>query len=263
MAVGALGIIVELELQAISTPWVRADELSMPVDDFLVRMPELFQRYEHLWGHWSFGNDIVLLKGLETRPEPEKGFRPYVAEDRPFWGSPFGSSLDRAKAALRRIANLHPALAEAAKKARGPKPQRVRVTMQYGVAASRAPIAIERLRASDFAGRNPGRVLEMKFLKGSEQSYLGPNAAHDAVLFNTFWEVDEADKLTVFDPFEDVMLRLGARAHWGKLHKQQDIGYLRAAYPGWDSFEAVRAKFDPNQMFDALNRPLITAARSP
>lgn len=263
VAVGALGIIVELELQAISTPWVRADELSMPVDDFLVRMPELFQRYEHLWGHWSFGNDIVLLKGLETRPEPEKGFRPYVAEDRPFWGSPFGSSLDRAKAALRRIANLHPALAEAAKKARGPKPQRVRVTMQYGVAASRAPIAIERLRASDFAGRNPGRVLEMKFLKGSEQSYLGPNAAHDAVLFNTFWEVDEADKLTVFDPFEDVMLRLGARAHWGKLHKQQDIGYLRAAYPGWDSFEAVRAKFDPNQMFDALNRPLITAARSP
>jgi FAD/FMN-containing dehydrogenase/predicted dehydrogenase len=259
VGVGALGIIVELELQAISTPWVRADELSMPVDDFLVRMPELFQRYEHLWGHWSFGNDIVLLKCLETKTEPEKGFRSYVAEDRPFWGDPLESNLDRAKATLRRIVKLHPALAKAAKRARGPKPEQVRVTMQYGVAASQAPIAIERLRASDFARLNPGRVLEMKFLKGSEQSYLGPNAGHDAVLFNTFWRVDEADKLTAFDPFEDVMLRLGGRAHWGKLHKQQDIGYLRAAYPGWDTFEAVRAKFDPNQMFNTLNRPFVRA----
>jgi L-gulono-1,4-lactone dehydrogenase len=126
--------------------------------------------------------------------------------------------------------------------------------MQYGVAASRAPMAIEQLRGSDFVRLNPGRVMEIKFLKGSEQSYLGPNAGYDAVLFNAWWMVDQAVKLSVFDPFEDVMQRLGARAHWGKLHKRQDIGYLRAVYPGWDSFEAVRARFDPNQMFDTLNR---------
>jgi L-gulono-1,4-lactone dehydrogenase len=255
VAVGALGVIVELELQAISMPWVRFDELSMTVDDFLVQMPALLRRYEHLWGHWTFGKDIIALRCLETGTEPEKGFRSYVAGDGPFWGDESWKSagVGRAKAAARRIANLHPALARAASRARGPKPQQVSMTMQYAVAASQAPVAIEQLRASDFRRLNPGRVLELKFLKGSEQSYLGPNAGHDAVLFNTWWTVDEAIKLKVFDPFEDLMQRLGARAHWGKLHKRQDIGYLRAVYPGWESFEAVRAKFDPDQMFDTLN----------
>ena len=64
--------------------------------------------------------------------------------------------------------------------------------MQYSVAASQAPLAIERLRTSDFAKLNPGRIVEMKFLKASEQSYLGPNSGQDAVLFNTYWFVDEA-----------------------------------------------------------------------
>jgi predicted dehydrogenase/FAD/FMN-containing dehydrogenase len=256
VAVGSLGVIVELQLQAISTPWVRFDELSMSLDEFLARTPELLQRYEHLWGHWTFGEDIVLLKGLETRAEPEKGFRSYVAGDAPFWGDESWKSagVSRAKSALRRIVNVHPALARTIRRPIGSKPQQVYMTMQYGVAASRAPIAIEQLRGSDFVRSNPGRVMEIKFLRGSEQSYLGPNAGYDAVLFNAWWMVDQAIKLSVFDPFENVMQRLGARAHWGKLHKRQDIGYLRAVYPGWDSFEAVRGRFDPNQMFDTLNR---------
>ena len=126
--------------------------------------------------------------------------------------------------------------------------------MQYSLAASQASLAIERLRASDFAKLNSGRVLEMKFLKASEESYLGPNSGRDAVLFNTFWFVDHAVKLSVFDPFEDVMMRLGGRPHWGKLHKRQNVEYLRSVYPEWDKFETVKAKFDPNQMFDPPNR---------
>jgi hypothetical protein len=81
--------------------------------------------------------------------------------------------------------------------------------MQYSVGALEAPLAVERLRSSDFAKLNPGRIVEMKFLKASGQSYLGPNSGQDAVLFNTYWFVDEAVKLTVFDLFEDVMMRLG------------------------------------------------------
>ncbi len=252
VAVGWLGIIVELELQAIAMPWVRFEELSMTVDDFLVRLPRLAERYEHIWGHWTFGADTVVLKCLETSVEGQKGFRPYVAGDGPYWGdqSTKSTGLRRAKAAVRRIASYYPPLERAAKSLRGERPREVGVTMQYSLAASQAPLAIERLRASDFAKLNPGRVLEMKFLKASEQSYLGPNSGRDAVLFNTFWFVDHAIKLSVFDLFEDLMMRLGARPHWGKLHKRQDVEYLRSVYPGWDEFETMRAKFDPDQMFD-------------
>ena len=252
VAVGWLGIIVELELQAIAMPWVRFEELSMTVDDFLVRLPKLAERYEHIWGHWTFGADTVVLKCLETSIERQKDFGTYVAGDGPFWGdqSTKSAGLRRAKAAVRRIASYYPPLERAAKSLRGERQREVGVTMQYSLAASQAPLAIERLRASDFAKLNPGRVLEMKFLKASEQCYLGPNSGRDAVLFNTFWFVDHAIKLSVFDLFEDLMMRLGARPHWGKLHKRQDVEYLRSVYPGWDKFETVRAKFDPDQMFD-------------
>jgi L-gulono-1,4-lactone dehydrogenase len=253
VAVGSLGVIVELELQAISMPWVRFEELSTTVDDFLLKMPTLAQRYEHLWGHWRLGTDIIDLKCLETRAAAEKGFRPYVDGEHPFWGEENWKSanIGRAKSVLRRMARFHPALAGAAKraKAKALARQRVGVSMQYGVAASQAHSAMELLRSSEFSRSNPGRVLELKFLKGSNQSYLGPNANRDAILFNTWWFVDEAVKLKVFDSFEDVMRRLGGRPHWGKLHKRPDVKYMRTAYPGWDSFEAIRARFDPNQTF--------------
>ena len=256
VAVGWLGIIVEVDLQAIAMPRVRFEELSMTVDDFLARMPDFTQRYEHMWGHWSLGADTVVLKCLETSPDPQKGFRPYVDGSRPYWGDQNVKStgVGHAKAALRRIANLHPALVRAAKSVKGERPQEVGVTMQYAVGASQAPLAIEQLRTSDFAKLNPGRVMEMKFLKASDQSYLGPNSGQDAVLFNTYWFVDEAIKLTVFDLFEDVMMRLGGRPHWGKLHRRQDIEYLRSVYPEWDKFETVRARFDPDQIFDPPSR---------
>jgi L-gulonolactone oxidase len=252
VAVGWLGIIVEVELQAVAMPWVRYEELSMTVDDFLVRMPQLADRYEHIWGHWSFGPDVVVLKCLETSAKPQEGFRPYVAGNGPYWANQSlkSSGIQQTKAALRRIASYYPAFERAAKSIRGERPRDVGVTMQYSLAASQAPLAIERLRASDFAKRNPAQVMEMKFLKASEQSYLGPNSGHDAVLFNAYWFVGEAIKLSVFDLFEDVMMSLGGRPHWGKLHKRRDVKYLRSVYPEWDKFETVRAKFDPNQTFD-------------
>jgi hypothetical protein len=252
VAVGWLGIIVEVELQAVAMPWVRYEELSMTVDDFLVRMPQLADRYEHIWGHWSFGPDVVVLKCLETSAKPQKGFRPYVAGNGPYWANQSlkSSGVQQTKAAFRRIASYYPAFERAAKSIRGERPRDVGVTMQYSLAASQAPLAIERLRTSDFAKRNPAQVMEMKFLKASEQSYLGPNSGHDAVLFNAYWFVGEAIKLSVFDLFEDVMMSLGGRPHWGKLHKRRDVKYLRSVYPEWDKFETVRAKFDPNQTFD-------------
>jgi FAD/FMN-containing dehydrogenase len=254
VAIGWLGVIVELELQAILMPWVRVEVLSMTVDNFLLQMPALMQRYEHLWGHWRFGGGLITLRCLETRAESKKGFRPYVAGEGPFWGiaNVKSATIGRARPPIRRVASLHPALWAAAKAAKGamrPKAQQVAVSMQYGVAAWQASAAIEQLRSSEFAKSNPSRVLELKFLKGSDLSYLGPNAGYDSVLFNTWWLVDEAVKRTVFDSFEDLMMGLGARPHWGKLHNPPDIEYLRDVYPGWDSFEAVRSRFDPNHTF--------------
>ena len=40
----------------------------------------------------------------------------------------------------------------------------------------------------------------------------------------------------------------GGRPHWGKLHTR-DADYLRAVYPRFDDFRAVRDRVDPDRLF--------------
>ena len=47
-----------------------------------------------------------------------------------------------------------------------------------------------------------------------------------------------------FRAVEAIMDELGGRPHWGKRHFQT-AATLRARYPDWDRFQAVRARLDP------------------
>lgn len=51
-----------------------------------------------------------------------------------------------------------------------------------------------------------------------------------------------------FRQFERICVGLGGRPHWGKMHYASPET-LRAAYPRWDDWEAVRAKADPVAAF--------------
>jgi L-gulono-1,4-lactone dehydrogenase len=51
-----------------------------------------------------------------------------------------------------------------------------------------------------------------------------------------------------FEAVEAIMDELGGRPHWGKRHFQT-AATLRARYPEWDRFQAVRARLDPSGLF--------------
>jgi L-gulonolactone oxidase len=51
-----------------------------------------------------------------------------------------------------------------------------------------------------------------------------------------------------FEAVEAIMDELGGRPHWGKRHFQT-AATLRARYPDWDRFQAVRARLDPRGLF--------------
>ncbi len=51
-----------------------------------------------------------------------------------------------------------------------------------------------------------------------------------------------------FEAVEQIMDGLEGRPHWGKRHFQT-AATLRARYPGWDGFQAVRARLDPEGRF--------------
>ncbi len=51
-----------------------------------------------------------------------------------------------------------------------------------------------------------------------------------------------------FSAFEAIAREHGGRPHWGKLHSC-DASFLRAAYPRYDDFLAVRDRVDPGRLF--------------
>jgi FAD/FMN-containing dehydrogenase len=53
---------------------------------------------------------------------------------------------------------------------------------------------------------------------------------------------------TAFRAVEEIMDGYGGRPHWGKRH-YQTAATLADRYPGWERFQAVRARLDPGRVF--------------
>ncbi|MEU7877676.1 D-arabinono-1,4-lactone oxidase [Microbispora bryophytorum] len=67
----------------------------------------------------------------------------------------------------------------------------------------------------------------------------------------------QAPNPAYFEGVEEIMVRLGGRPHWGKLHTR-DADYLRGVYPRFGDFLALRREMDPDGLFsnDYLDRVL-------
>jgi FAD/FMN-containing dehydrogenase len=83
-------------------------------------------------------------------------------------------------------------------------------------------------------------------------------AAADDIWLSTAYERDSAyvaihqfvgmPYRKYFDLFESIAGAVGGRPHWGKMHSL-DAETLRARYPRFDDFVALRAKVDPDRRF--------------
>lgn len=230
VSVGTLGVVVEVELQAVDMPWVRYARFEGNLPQFLAQHTSILAHYDHVWVCWRPAEDRVWIHCLEASPAQKQGFVPYVANDNAMWEKPRQENLP-----------AHP-------NAIGGQ-DGVFMSMQYGVPLHALPDATDLIKRSVPVAYQEGREIEMKFLKGTAASCLGPNAGIDSVLFNLWWHVERERRCSVFADFEAAMRSVHARPHWGKLHALPDADYMRRAYPEWDRFEAVRRRLDPKGVF--------------
>ena len=250
VSVGMLGVITKVVFQAIDMPWVRYTKLEIDLDEFMATRTAVLSRYSHVWVHWSLGTNKIKVDCLEERQDRHEGFNPYVSHRNAVWEPRRQSML---RSIIRPAVHLAQDIIRSnvpATKARSKSD--VRISMQYSVDTKDWERVVDRIAASQFASRNFGKIMEMKFVKGNNLSYLGPNAGQDAVCFNIYWMIKRSEQDEILRPFEDLMRSFSARPHWGKDHKIPDEAYMRSAFPQWEAFDCVRRSLDKNDLFTTI-----------
>ena len=278
LSVGVLGVITEVELACVPAFDLVAHERSESLDALLETFVDRSRTADHLEFYWFPHTDRALVKtNVRVAPGaaapagmPAAGPRGRLA--RLVSEEILDNGGLRAISELgHRIPSLVPALNRLAAAAtsnrlyRAPahevfvSPRRVRFTeMEYAVPLAAGPEALARIRA----------LIERRRWRISFPIEVRTAAADDVPLSTAYGRESMYIACHRFhrDPFEDcfrriveILLELGGRPHWGKLHTLETAG-LSERYPRFEDFRALRARLDPEAVFgsaytDALFAP--------
>lgn len=256
---GCLGVVTALRLRLRPAYRLRDQTCIEPLEEALEKLPDRLQRYRHVECWWFPHADVI---GVRTMAETTDR-----VDDRPFgrWlkEAVVGNRLFGAAAGLSRLpglAGLRPGLSRVVARLAGEKPyvdwsDRVLATgrtvlaneMEYAVPAEQGPAAIRAVRDYVRSRRTP-------VLFPIEFRYV----AADDIPLSPFYQRTSAvlsihqDARVPSDPYfrdvERLLLEMGGRPHWGKLHTLT-ARELEPMYPEWAAFQGLRAHLDPTGKF--------------
>lgn len=269
VGLGALGVVTSVTLQAEPAFALRAVEgpgtLTAALEDF----PALMTSTDHVEFYWFPHTDATLLK-CNTRVPLEAGLQP-LPRWRAVWDDEIlaNAAFAGVVAAGRRVPALVPPLARVSARALGARSwtdhshrvfvsrRRVRfLETEWALPCEVAADVLGELRrlheCSDWRSAFPVEVrvaapddIPLSTAHGRATAYI---AAHVPA---------GTDPGPWFAAVEEVAGGAGGRPHWGKLHGL-DAAALRARYPRFDDFVAVRDRLDPTGVLanDHLDRVL-------
>jgi FAD/FMN-containing dehydrogenase len=119
--------------------------------------------------------------------------------------------------------------------------------MEYSLPAENFVAALRAIEAC--IRRNRFHVhfpIECRFVRGDD-IYLSPASGRDSAYIAVHMYKGMPYR-SYFDAIEAILRSYGGRPHWGKLHSLA-ARELRALYPRWDDFQAVRRRLDPDRVF--------------
>ncbi len=276
VGLGALGVVTSVTLQLVPAFALRAVEGPGTLTAAIEGFDELMTGTDHVEFYWFPHTDVTLLK-CNTRVPLEEGLAPL-----PLWRAVWDDEIlangafAGVVAAGRRVPALIPPLARMSAKALGARTwtdhshrvfvsrRRVRfLEMEYAIPRADAAAVLAELRrvheANDWRAAFPVEVrvaaaddIPLSTAFGRDSAYI---AAHVPA---------GTDPGPWFSALESIAGEVGGRPHWGKLHGL-DVEVLRARYPRFDEFVAVRDRLDPGGLLSNayLDRVLGPAVRRP
>ncbi|MGZ8697863.1 MAG: D-arabinono-1,4-lactone oxidase [Gaiellaceae bacterium] len=272
VGVGALGIVTKVTIQCVPAFDLHAVETIELLDDVLDDFGAFSTSAEHVEFYWMPGGRRCQVKRNHrttepARPQPRLAYvrDKYVAENAAF------GLVCRVG---RRFPALAPRLAKLVASAAGERdlidrsdhifcsPRHVRfVEMEYGIPVEAIPDAVRRVR--DLTANlsfPPLFPIEVRVSAADDIPLsTGTGRANGWIAVHQY---RGAPYEAYFQGVEAIMDDYDGRPHWGKLH-YQTAATLRARYPQWDRFDAVRAELDPGGTFrnEYLDRVLGRPAR--
>jgi len=258
IGLGALGVITRVTLQCEPAYYLEAAEESMPLEEVLRRLDELAAASDHFEFFWFPHTSVALTKRNTRLAGPPAVTRSprRAAVDALVENGAHGLFCRAGRWLPGQVPRLNRFLAGHAPPAHYAgasyevftSVRRVRfVETEYAIPREAIREALTRVRRMTATyGHDVTFPLEVRF------------AAADDIPLSTAFGQDTAyiaahvyrgrPYQAYFDAFEAVMNDYGGRPHWGKMHSQTAAG-LRARYPLFDQFLAVRDQADPAGIF--------------
>ena len=271
VGLGALGVVVEVELECVPAFRLHAKEFGANLLEVLERVEHDVESHDHVDMHWFPLTDRVLVKHNNRigpqdadagRPLP--GWRAWLDDD--FLSNRVYGLTNRAAARWPRIVPPLNAVSARLLGAREYTDTSWRVFVaqrevrfresEYAVPRSAIGDVVRAVR--DWLSRHRAPLtfpLELRFT-GADDIWL--STAHEREnAYIAIHQYHRMDDHGAFAAFESIVAEHQGRPHWGKLHTL-DAERLRALYPRFDDFLAVRDRLDPGRLFanDHLRRVL-------
>src|SRR3954451_19183036 len=258
VSVGALGVVTEVALRCVPLFGLKRVDERRPLAEVLATLDELVGSHDHLEFFAFPHTDTVILRRT-TRVAPDVAatprWRAYLEEEL-LENGVLGLACRVGRRAPRQIPRINRTLMRLAAGAeRSDVAHRVYASrrivrfneMEYAMPREAGPAVVERALREVAARRLPvGFPFEVRFVAGDD-AHLSPAHGRDTC-YLAVHQYRGMDPRPLFDLVEPLCLNVGGRPHWGKLHTQT-AETLRERYPGWDAFQAVRNRLDPDRVF--------------
>ena len=260
LALGALGVLVEVTLQCVPQFVLHAVEHPEPVDAVVAGLGDRAAAADHFEFYWFPHTDVALTKTDTRLPESARRQRlPAVGK----WVDEtlLANGLFRATCAAGAVApSVVPGINRLATRLTGDREysdlsaavftqhRGVRFReMEYAVPVEHLAAAFDELRA--LVAERGWRIsfpVEVR-VAAADGLWLSTatGRATGYIAVHRYWREDPTE---YFAAVEEIMLRHGGRPHWGKMHTL-DAAQLRGRYPRFDDFRALRDRLDPSRMF--------------
>ncbi len=260
LGLGALGILVDVTIQCVPAFVLEAVERPEPLDSVVDDVVSRADAVDHFEFYWFPHTDTALTK-TNTRLPAGSPTKPLSAASRRVDDVLVGNVVHQSVCSAGRAApGLVPGINRLSAKVWGDRTfsdasHRVFATsrgvrfreMEYAVPLDRLASAFRGVqRVIDEHGWRIEFPIEVRTAAADDlwlSTASGRPSGYLAV--HRYWKTDHTE---YFAAVEEVMLAHEGRPHWGKLHTL-DASALRARYPRFDDFTALRDRLDPDRAF--------------